>query len=110
MQEIAFENAQWSQVRITLILDGCARTSLGDLRWGSTLVERAQGGTESMLVVPSDAEARVLRLERPLRLSMRVCSPVPAVVIRSPQLFLHGLMTAKGAKGTLGSFSFISMP
>ena len=101
MQEIAFENAEWNQVRLTLILDGCARTELGDLRWGSTLVERAQAGVDSVPLVPCGHGARVLRLDRPVRLSVRVCSPVPAVVMRSPQLFLHGLMAARGARGTL---------
>lgn len=110
MQEIAFENVQWNQVRLTLILDGCARTKLGELRWGSTLVERAQAGVGSVPLVPSADGARVLRLERPFRLSVRVCSPLPAVVVRSPQLFLHGLMAAKGARRTIGTLTCQPFP
>lgn len=105
MHEIAFENAQWSQVRLTLILDGCARTRLGDLRWGSTIVERAAADAELPQIVPSGAGARVLRIEKPLRLSVRISSPVPAVVARSPKLFLQGLMAAKGLRGTLGTMA-----
>jgi len=85
-------------VAMTLVVDGCARMQSGnELRWGSVLIEPQNRPNELQHRVLDTAEARVVRVERAMRLPVpNDQAELPVLVYRAPRLYLHGLVAASG--------------